>query len=585
MTPQEIQDLKDLIKQHGARAPGHLRARIDALLPTLTSRAETSDWLQRQSRLHLTDTSPRIGKMIFPVIMSGNISGALITFQAASSRGGDRDLESVSGARVRRWLVRTLAQLLTIDASVIELRLSYVPMTWWFGVEGAPQISGEFPPLVGESMDLAIALALTGYLIQRVPHGAWVVSGALGLPGRVGVVGHCVEKLKIVRIEAPNVRSDQCVLADTELEFDPLLRRVYGDDVINALAGAFDQSATALLDQANAAWNGRDEHNAASLARSALAMTTSPGQLARARLILAADAVHRGTLDEAARHFDALEIAVSNATRAHGWVRDDMREVAIRMAGADLDRLAPTDAKNLVAPVIEALKSVLEEHRSARWNDLMAQAKGTLSRIHLLEGDLDAAIAMRREAIADGPEQERARSRLALATLLFLKGERDDAAIELARARDALVFLAAGPARQLTARFVRVAQTRWGLLHPSVQETRAAFDSAPELSAWPQPAEVIATILAASDESLALTWFDKHIFSMTAPPHPAYIDFLVTACARAVASGFDSPRWREGPVHLVDAIAKTSADAGRVAILRAFVEGGDTTPVIQGCLY
>ncbi len=576
------------------RAPGYCRHEIASLLPGLVSRAERCDWQDRLDATPLLELQCRAGRMWFPIVMADGTHGAIATVEVAGIAHGNAVIESLSGKPVRRWLVQWLCERMNLSRPLVTERLDSLALVWRVGREASPPLPEAEGGLglEGRSADLACALALLGHVADVSPHDTWVVSGALtGQVGEVIPIGEGHRKRETVALELPDLPPERALIIDGEAshDFEQLLRAILGEDILVRISRAFGMSANSCLDKALGHWRARDEHGAESWAEQTLCHPTTPAQAEKALLILAANAIHRGDTDAASGFFTRLE-ALPDSPERDPWAGFEWR---CRLAGSHLDALDLPSARVVVNRVLEDLQRLgnlaPEMFRLFidNWRLLKVQALGTSSRIRVAEGRLDDAIRERQEALELGPAQEITRSAMELADLLFRRGHDEHAADFLNLAENNTDKLQQGPARNLAIRFLELVRLRWCAPEVSTDGILAASRTAPDLRQWPQPAEVIATLFR-GDETTALKWFDNHVFGAlpTLPLHPAYRWMLVTACARAAARGWTSPRWREGPAALVDALAAIPhTDASLIETARIFIAGGPPGPLICRSIY
>ncbi len=565
------QQARHLSDRWGTIAPGYVRAQLEVLLDdpqAPLSRGERSNLLHSQASLTPLDCAGAPGKAWFPIVFqasSGGPQGTLAWIRlVVGLQGGDWRLDDRAQA-VRAWFTESLAPLIGVAVDTVRERLEDLAFVWAPGHEGTPSIT-----LDGHSSDLAMLLALVRHL---APHHAqigapWVVSAAIGKqPGIIEPINHADIKHTVLACEAPEAHA--CIVTEP-LQFKVWLETTCGTGILADLQRAFGQSPAALVDQAEAAWRSGNEAEAARRAFQALATVDTPRLRARCHMILGADAVHRGDLAQAAWHFDAMP-----ATDAPDWNRWDTIEQHMLVAAMRIDYLQLEDVRNHLARAADLLAAVPDDLRDMRWSRLFVQMCGTESKALALAGQLDAALARRREALALGPAAERARNLLELGELLMRAGQTDDGAHALDTALDALCDIADAVARHHTDRFIRIARIRWKRAEP----LPIALTTAPVLGKWPQPAECMESLLAGHDEALALSWFQLHVMATT-PTHPAYAFYLVTSCARAVANGFTNPDWRN--------MARTLAGplpARQKALATAFADGGPPTELLRCALY
>jgi len=427
--------------------------------------------------------------------------------------------------RVARWIGALVGAPAALGADALDLR-----------VEAPTDLT-----LEGESWQLAAALAVISERLAIAPVGGVAVSGRLGDGvGEVLPVERVADKRAALALELPtDAALALALIVDRTIDIRPELARLFGDDWAPRLRASLGVIGDGLARDAMRAWRGwfgrrnvadatADRDRALDLAERALAAGVSGLQRVEALWVEGACRLHRG---ESLRALDAFaEVDVSLATLSPGSVAAFTREELVAYHGiAVVDLGRPREAVDLVRPALDRLDEVRGQHPERvdrRYLDVRLQVAGTLARATTFAGDLDEARRLLRESLTLEVPAERARTLMDLAELARRAGDPEAARALLAEARAALDDIPIHAVAAITERFLRLYEARAGVAPADAQI------EPPRWSEWPQPAEVLESLVSGPRRELE-SWVRTHILS--APEHVSTIHLIVvlTSIARA----------------------------------------------------
>lgn len=416
--------------------------------------------------------------------------------------------------------------------------------------------------IAGRSAELPALLALVSRLIGREPLIS-IASGVL-VGDRCDAADELDRKATLIANEAPDAPS---LLPRDPTPVRELLQAAFGPDVLAALMAACKVKATTLVARAVSL---RDEERelADPLAQSAIDAGATGLDLADAHWVRGAIALHAARTEDALAHFDAARKALDTSPgRKRRFIAEELESF---VAIAELDRVRPERAVSVLERALERLDAVSESDRDSRWDEVRIQVAGSLARAVLMVGDLDRAIALLNESrrLSDVP-RERARTLGDLADLYRRAGRLEEAHEALASARAALDESPSIVQRERTMRFIALFEVRAGLAEPHYPIVAADWSS------WPQPAEAIESLLAASNNGMS-TWVAA---AVEAPRLPLVgLLLLRSALARAELGGATS----ESIVQLHATIAERLRESGADPMLVALT---DPHELIRTCPY
>lgn len=353
------------------------------------------------------------------------------------------------------------------------------------------------------SPGLAVAIALIAWVLDRAPAGLVVTSGVVSRPSPepiVGGVGHVGVKREVCEAEAPGV---DALVADSEVSVADRLVAWFGPGWRADLARALGSSALSL---AMSAWDGlrrgqRDEAERQSGA--AIAAWAGERQGGMAWLVRGACRLHRGEAGPALEDLRHARDVLAAPPAAGDEPLDpwQVEEVDAYVGIALLDCGRPVEAENVLAQALARLQAAPSADR--RWHLVLLQVAGSLHRVRVLAGDLAGARdLLERVVLGAAPVRaERARSLGDLAEVLRRAGDTDGARARLEQARRCLADADPG-VRARTDRFLQVYRARVGL-RPADWPV-----APPDWRQWPQPAEVLETLLAGGGDLDA--WMREH---------------------------------------------------------------------------
>lgn len=521
-------------------APGAARQEILAYIPSEPSRARRKELERLAAALTPKQLERAVGVMHFPVVVPADTGfpGALVSLRAELGKCPRPNPD---------------------EAAVRSALLS-------LGLESAPELTFRIDTrglaLEGASLQLAALIATVSRLIGREP----LISIASGLVRDTDVLpaDDLEAKSRIIENEAPEVPS---LLPTSPTPVLELLQTAFGPDVMVVLTAACKVSATALVAEAKSQRD-EDRSHADQLAASAIAAGATGLDLADAHWVRGAIALHHARTDDALAHFDAARQGLDNAPgRRRRFIGEELESFA---AIAELDRLRPSRAVSVLERALERLDAVAESDRDARWDEVRIQVAGSLARAVLMVGDLGRAIALLNESqrLSDVP-QERARTLGDLGDLYRRAGRLAEAHEALAAARIALEDIPSIVQKNWTMRFIELFEVRAGLAEPHYPIVPTRWRD------WPQPAEVIESLIAADIKGVA-TWVSTALADPALPPVGLLI--LRTALARAELAGVPSPTIVQHHATIADRLRDAGADPALVALT-------DPHALIRTCPY
>jgi len=470
---------------------------------------------RRQLRDHpLLDLTPRVGEAWYPAVVCDipGTSGLLLLARTAPFPPGDprkalaldRDLTDA----VHRWVAGVLG---VGDARVLGLPDLYVTVP---------------PPGLttgGVSGQLAGLVALLSEVLGVPPLAGALCSGTVGEPGMLGAVDRLPEKRAVQALEAPGVEP---VFIDAGCEAEPVLARWLGDDWRAELEDLLQLSPQALAREALLGHRG-DRSLAKARAREAIRLgqghTSAIGEWVEGACLM-----HAGQAGEGLECMERAAAALAQPPAPGDAPLDaHMLEELYAFQGiALLDRLDLRRARavlELGLARMEALPLPLNQRAAS----VALQLAGSLHRVLLLDGEIEAAERVLLEwslGKALLPHEE-ARSRADLAELYRRSGRLDEAAEQLKLARARLRH-APSDQRAFTGRFQRLFRVRAGLDDPCWPV------EPPRWSAWPQPGEVVETLLATESSEQLDTWLREHVVGVRSV---VFLQFALGAVARHAA--------------------------------------------------
>ncbi len=390
----------------------------------------------------------------FPVLMdvgdpcSEGIEGAVLEARClpasqASSLGG-QSLDRALGEG------HPLIPLLAAELADEPYQLHIVPST--------SQMGCKVLDVTGGSMGLAGLIALHAALRGRpVPEGL-VVSAALELgPGglRVVPVAGARAKARVLALERPGCRFLVCPEPGQEPEVTdaiqvellapgpvaPLLDKLLGERPSRAMV-ASRVALLGLMDDAQRAYWDQRYPEAEGLYRDALRLIASkPERVSEqdaelwtyeAELRLASVEMHRGAGDAALAELDRI---VARVGEVRALTQPLLVEAVTSAAAAAIDSFDPELAEQLLARVEPIERALL---RTPELDMQLLALWGTRSRLHLLRGEPEQALAVQHRVVEVSPPHEQARSLTNLGECLHRCGKDQRAREVWARAREAL---------------------------------------------------------------------------------------------------------------------------------------------------
>lgn len=373
----------------------------------------------------------------------------------------------------------------------------------------------------GRSLELAGLLTTVSRLIGRASKIA-IASGLLD-GDQIAPAADLDTKEAVCRREAPQATR---LLPATERPVREVLSEAFGDDAMTALLSACQASAANLVHQATHAM-AQGDPGAARLARAGLDAGANGMDAAYAHWVLGARALHDARTDDALGHLEAARQALASSRgRPRRFLAAEFESF---LAIAHLDKCQPTRAMSVLGPVLGELDAVAEHDRDARWDEVRIQVSGSLARAELMVGHLEQAIALLEGslAVSDVPH-ERARTLGDLADLYRRAGRLEEGRATLSRARTELFHIPAIVQRERTMRFHSLFEVRAGLAAPHFPIV------SPRWHEWPQPAEVLESLIAADRKGLASWVLD----ALEDPALPVVgLILFRSALARVLGSG------------------------------------------------
>lgn len=482
-------------------APGALAAHLETQFERLraTHRAWSQDFREQAMRLRGRSLAPEIGRAWFPAVTSDpDFEGVLGTVECgrlASTLGAhDPDL----ARRASRWVGRLVG--IEGHSALESISVRVEPIA---GVD-----------LRGESYDLAAAVAVVSRLLNVAPARVPVLSGRLG-EGRAEVlpISSAEAKRRVVALEAPTA---SVLIVDAAMDVMPLLDALLGDDWPARLRAAILQDDGGNHSRAAVrAWHrffqqrsvlsaARERDRALREADLALTAPLDGSARAQALWVRGAMRLHRG---ESARAHEDLAAARQAFDRAaiHENERWTLEECDAFLGIASVDSCRPSEAVSLLKADLARMDAALPDQHDRRWHFVRLQVAGGLSRALGAIGELDEAVHVATESLSLSPlREERARSLMDLAELERRRGDSSAARALLSESRDSLEAIYDEPTRAMTDRFLRLYEVRSGLVDASYEV------EPPRWYAWPQPAEVLESLIAGAESDLTL-WLNAHV--------------------------------------------------------------------------
>ncbi len=391
----------------------------------------------------------------FPVLMdvgdpcSEGIEGAVLEARCLPAS----QVSSLGGQSLDRALGEghPLIPLLAAELADEPYQLHIVPST--------SQMGCKVLDVTGGSMGLAGLIALHAALRGRpVPEGL-VVSAALELgPGglRVVPVAGARAKARVLALERPGCRFLVCPEPGQEPEVTDaiqvellapgpvarLLDELLGERPSRAMV-ASRVALLGLMDDAQRAYWDQRYPEAEGLYRDALRLIASkPERVSEqdaelwtyeAELRLASVEMHRGAGDAALAKLDRI---VARKGEVRALTQPLLVEAVTSAAAAAIDSFDPELAEQLLARVEPIEQTVLL--RTPELDMQLLALWGTRSRLHLLRGEPEQALAVQHRVVEVSPPHEQARSLTNLGECLHRCGKDQRAREVWARAREAL---------------------------------------------------------------------------------------------------------------------------------------------------
>lgn len=543
-----------------ALAPGAVRAELTRLAGMVASES-LGLALELEAQADLVDVHAwrgEVGQAAFVVVPETAVPedalspGFLVRVTAAGLAVGvpaERfGIDSGALDTVARWVGELVGAPLALTGAGLDLRF---------------QVSGESAAALaieGDSWQLAAALAVISERLGVVAKVPLVASGALGDgAGQVLPVARVADKRAVVDVEvgaaAAAGDAEPALVVGVAQDLRPVLGELFGDDwharlavalgVAPAASGAAaGDTASALSRAAIKAWRGwfgqrnamaagAECERALGLAEQALAAGVAGVHRVQALWVAGACRLHRGESARAAELFDEVDAALM--TTPTGQVPAFVRaELAAYRGIALVDGGRPNEAVALLEPVLESLDRVAGERpelADRRFVEVRLQVAGTLQRAVAFAGDLGRARELLLASLASCPEEQRARTLGDLAEVERRAGELDAARTALAAATDALEAIDDERGRAFTARFLGVYAARAGLAGGAL----GTAVEAPKWNAWPQPIEVLETLIAGPEAEL-VGWVERYVVSVAGQVSTIHLLVVLGAVARAGAT-------------------------------------------------
>jgi tetratricopeptide (TPR) repeat protein len=474
---------------------------------------------ERQLTVHpLHDLTPRLGEAWFPAVVDDipGVPGMLLLVRTQPLPGGDHRMALELDRELTDAAHRWVAGLLGVwNPRVLELPSLYVT---------AP------PPGVtvrGASGQLAGLVALLSHVLGVPPRAAVLCSGALGEPGKLASVERLDEKRAVQALEAPSVEP---VFVDAPLEAASVLVRWLGEGWRADLEEMLRLSPQALAREAYLGHRG-DRSLAEAKAREAIRL----GQghtCALGEWVVGACLMHKGLAGEGLERMERAATALAEPPAAgDAPLEAYMLEELFAFQGiALLDRMELRRARQVLERGLSRMDAqpLPLDQRAA---SVAVQLAGSLHRVLLVAGEIEAAECVLLEwslGRALLPHEE-SRSRADLAELYRRAGRLDDARDQLVLARARLRH-APSDQRAFTGRFQRLFRVRAGLESPCWPV------EPPRWRAWPQPGEVLETLLNGPGDGLD-AWLSGHVVGMDLDPASSvvYLQLSLGAVARFAA--------------------------------------------------
>jgi tetratricopeptide (TPR) repeat protein len=464
------------------------------------------------------DTAPAVGEAWFPSVARNlpGLMGLLLCVRVDPEERSPGALATAPDDRLSRAVHAWVAGLVGVQEPEVL---------------GLPTLHITIPPhgfhTDGPSGQLAGAVALVSHLLGAPPRAPALCSGRLADPGRVAGVGELEAKRTLLELEAPGQAQ---TLVGSEADADPLFAAWFGEGWRGDLARATRLSPHALTDDAWHNYTTRAyrlaEIKAGEAARLGVGHTR-----ARAEWLLGACRIHRGEAREGLALMEAAEAALQREPEpgdapleAHA-----VQELRANAGIALLDRWDVRRARSLLSSALAEVTATAPPW-GRRTISVVLQVAGSLHRACVLDGDLAAAEdALRRWGLGAArlPEEE-ARCRIDLAEVLRRAGRPQEARVEFELAQAALPAALEG-IRPFTRRFMNLYRARAGLA-PAVWPIEE-----PRWREWPQPAEVLESLLGRSPAELE-DWVWRQILgAQGGDPLPGYL-VAAGAVARFEAS-------------------------------------------------
>jgi len=504
-----------------ARPAHHLAPWCPGALRAYLKQLRTRSALERRSAERLLstltplDVRPQPGEAWFPAVVEDvcGVTGLLMLVRTAPLPLGDP----------RRPLAPDIA-------------LSDATQRWVAGLVGVgdprilnlPSLHVTAPPpgitIQGPSGQLAAAVALLSHLLGLAPREPVLCSGGLGEPGKLAPVKLLEEKRSILDLEAPGQRR---VLVGAPRDAQALLARWLGSAWREELEQVLRLSPQALAMEALATHR-RDRPLAEAKAREAIGLGQGHTR-ALAEWVVGACRVHAGQASQGSELMErAAQVLAGEPSPGDAPLEAHTVEELLAFQGIGLlDRLEVRCARDLLEDALARLDA-LPRPFDRRAAYVALQVAGSLHRARLLDGDLDGAERALLDWNLDQAllPQEEARARADLAELYRRAGRLDEAREQLACARARLRHARSGE-RAFTGRFQRLFRVRAGI------EAPCWAVEPPRWHAWPQPAEVIETLLAGPGEQLD-AWLRAHLlgFEGEGPDQVVYLQLALGAVAR-----------------------------------------------------
>ena len=394
-----------------------------------------------------------------------------------------------------------------------------------------PSLHVTAPPpgitVCGASGQLAGLVALLSHVLGVPPRSPVLCSGALGEPGWTRPVDRLDDKRAVLALEAPGV---DATLVGNRAEAESLLARWFGDGWRGDLEEVLQLSPQALAREALLGHRG-DRALAEAKAREAIRLGRGHTR-AIGEWVVGACLMHAGQSGEGLERMEraATSLAGPPAPGDAPLEALQLEEVFAFQGIALLDRLELRRARAVLEEGL-ARMDVLPGPLDQRAAAVALQLAGSLHRVLLADGEAEAAERLLLDwclGKALLPHEE-ARSRADLAELCRRSGRMDEAREQLALARARLRNTPSSQ-RAFTGRFQRLFRARAGLERPHWPV------EPPRWRAWPQPGEVLETLLAGPGDALD-AWLAEHLVSMDLDPASSivYLQLSLGAVARYAA--------------------------------------------------